>query len=101
MVNANVEQLLTLKQLAERVPLTYKTLHAHVRYGHNGVKLEASNFGGKLVTTMEAVQRFIERCDELKSSSTEPPAPPVPARVTAADRHKQEVRRRLREEHGL
>jgi hypothetical protein len=90
MVNVVNEQPLTLQQLAERLPFSYKTIHSWSKYGHRGVKLETVPLGGKRISSMEAVQRFTERLAQLEAA----PVPAVPPRS-------QDANRRLREEFGL
>lgn len=90
MVDLAKEQLLTLQQLADRLPFSYGTLHKWSIRGHRGVKLEVCKFPGKRLTSLEAVQRFVDQLAALDG-----PAPRV-----KPDRN-EAVRRALREEHGL
>jgi hypothetical protein len=90
MVNLVREKPLTLREVAALLPFSYTTLHRWSKVGHHGIRLETCKFPGKLLTSLEAVQRFTEQLEALESA-----APPV-----QPDRH-QEIRRALREEHGL
>jgi len=94
MVNIVKEKALTLHQAAAMLPgskgksLSYTTVHRWVTCGFKGVRLEANNLGGRWVTSIEAIQRFMERL-------TAPEFDALSSHGTADDD------RRLMEAHGI
>lgn len=67
MVSLILEQTLPLQALAKLVPgncgrsVHYETLRRWARQGVQGVKLESKKLGGKRVSSLEAVDRFMEQ----------------------------------------
>lgn len=69
MIDLSSEQVLSLKEAARRLPrqangkkVHVSTLHRWCSRGLKGVRLESLKLGGRLVTSVEALQRFAERC---------------------------------------
>jgi hypothetical protein len=97
MINILSEQPFTLRQIAALLPgsnnrpVSYFTVWRWARGGHKGVQLETMPLGRRLVTSMEAVQRFMEAL-----ASKDAPTPPV-----RTARSQSEVDRRLMEKHGI
>ncbi len=93
-MNILTEQPLSLRQAASRLPgnsgksMSYYTLWKYARRGHRGINLETKPLGGRLVTSMEAVQRFMDRLERALA---------VPELVV----NHADVDRRLREKHGI
>jgi anti-sigma-K factor RskA len=71
---------------------SYGTLHSWHKYGYRGVKLETKTLGKKVVSTLEAVDRF---ADALAQLDAQQEAAKVPADRQA------EVDARLKERFGL
>lgn len=86
MIDFAVERPLTLQQLATLVPFSYKTLHKWHKYGYRGIKLESRPFPGKVVSSLEATQRFSDRIATLN----QPPAAPRVCCLSDVDRRVQE-----------
>jgi hypothetical protein len=76
------EQILTLTEAAKRIaPIGGKSPHPSTLWrwglkGVRGVKLEILRIGGRIVTSMEAVERFSERLAELPPPTRERKALP-------------------------
>jgi len=100
-INVGTDQLLTLSQLAKRLPrhrnerpVHPSTCHRWRSPGVRGVRLECLRIGGIWHTSWQAFQRFCERLTAMADSSAAPPAPGQ----TAGDGERQErVERELRE----
>src|SRR5262245_34001391 len=105
MIDVNAETLLSLSQLAKRLPhrragrpVHPSTIHRWRSPGVRHVRLECLRVGGVWCTSVEAFQRF---CDRL----SEPGADPGPAtpgrrpsdRPARADGYHDEVERQLEE----
>ena len=77
MIDLKSEAPLSFKQAAERMPgrngvgIHVSALHRWYTHGVAGVKLEALKVGGTLITTVEALERFIDRLNK-PDDSTEP-----------------------------
>jgi hypothetical protein len=76
LIDVDHEHLLTLAQLARRLPrrrcdrpVHVATLHRWRRPGLRGIRLECVRVGGVWCTTMQAFQRF---CDRLSIADTAP-----------------------------
>ena len=74
MIDLKTEEVLTLTEAARRLPRRRRgkrphvaTLYRWVQQGVRGVKLEAIQVGGTLCTSLEALQRFCERCTDPSS----------------------------------
>jgi hypothetical protein len=67
MVSLVCEQTLPLQALAQLIPgncgkpVHYETLRRWSRQGVQGIKLESKKLGGKRVSSLEAVDRFMEQ----------------------------------------
>jgi hypothetical protein len=74
------EKMVTLRQGARLVPsrtgnsLNITTMHRWVQAGVRGVRLESLLVGGVRMTSVEAIQRFVDR---LNAKPGEDPAPTV------------------------
>lgn len=73
MVYACQETLLPLRALAERLPgnkgtdhLHYETVRRWVKVGVRGIRLESKVMGGKRVSSLPAVDRFMDRLTQLE-----------------------------------
>ena len=69
MIDIKNESVLSLTNAAKRLPKRRRgkrphvsTLYRWAQRGIKGVKLETIRIGGTLCTSMEALQRFFERC---------------------------------------
>lgn len=69
MIEIQNETLLTLRDAARRIPSTRQgrglhigTVYRWASRGIRGIKLESVRLGGVLFTSVEAIQRFGERC---------------------------------------
>jgi hypothetical protein len=73
------EQTMCLRELATKFPgnkgksLHYETLRRWWKHGVRGVHLETKPFGGKRVSSLEAVDRFINRLAALEMPADEEP----------------------------
>ena len=101
-MNIADEPLLTLRDAAALMPgrggksRSPRTLWKWHHYGLRGVKLETRFAGGDLVTSVAAIQRFLDavtriRCNELDI------VPPVTRRTAGY----LDAAKRLREVHGI
>ena len=86
-IDCRHEKLYALQELAELLPgnggshIAYNAVHKWTRRGCKGIELETTRLGCRIVTSLEAVQRFM---DALKHQAEW--APKVPSRMTAHDR---------------
>ena len=53
------------------------TVYRWIAHGISGVKLEAVRIGGRSVTSVEAIQRFADRCTEAAAGTPQNPTPPT------------------------
>lgn len=83
------EKPLSLKAAADFASVTVKTVRIWSSQGVGGRRLETFKLGGKVYTTLEAIQRFATVPEQVQYAP-----PSVVARDNA------EVRRLLRERHG-
>ena len=93
MIDLKTEEVLTLTEAARRLPRRRRgkrphvaTLYRWIQHGVRGVKLEAIQVGGTLCTSLEALQRFCERCTD---PSSRPPSSTSKSRereITEAER---------------
>lgn len=66
MINLETEQVVSFKEAAERVPWpgdrkpSYETIRRWADRGVRGHKLETARIGGRRVTTLEAIYRFLQ-----------------------------------------
>lgn len=74
MIDLQNEEVLSLTEATKRLPRRRKgkrphvaTLYRWVQHGVRGTKLEAIQVGGTLCTSLEALQRFCERCTDPSS----------------------------------
>ena len=76
MINPANETLLTLSRAADLYPAVNgrrphaSTVFRHAAHGIAGVHLETTHVGGRLVTSAEAVQRFLSRLAGSLASTT-------------------------------
>lgn len=118
MIDLNSERLLTIKEACFRVPnknrrggVDYRTVWAWMKKGLRGIKLERACVGGRVYTSEEALQRFMQRLssDEVAgsdgaavASGTSPPVTrPLPVTPAQLRRHQESVERELTERFGL
>ncbi len=97
------EQLLTLSQLAKRLPrhrndrpVHPSTCHRWRSPGVRGVRLECLRIGGIWHTSWQAFQRFCERLTALEDG-TSASASPVATERVGDEGHQDRVERDLRE----
>lgn len=71
MIDINSERLLTIQEACFRVPsrgrrggVDYRTVWAWMNRGLRGVKLERVRAGGRVFTSEEALQRFMQRLSD-------------------------------------
>ena len=76
MISLAKEQVLTLNDAAKRLPRRrggkrphIATLYRWAQSGVRGVQLEVLRVGGTLCTSVEALQRFAERCSGIEPSA--------------------------------
>ena len=76
MIELGSERILTLTEAAGYVPgrkpgkkAHVSTLHRWAQRGVNGIRLETQKLGGVVVTSLEALQRFSERCTNGEGES--------------------------------
>jgi hypothetical protein len=101
-INVGTEQLLTLSQLAKRLPrhrndrpVHPSTCHRWRSPGVRGVRLECVRIGGIWHTSWQAFQRWCEQLTALENGSA---APQVSSDRPAGDEvHQDRVERELRE----
>ena len=91
MIDVNAEHILTLSQLARRLPCRRMqrpvwpaTLHRWRHSGLGGVRLECVKIGGIWHTSLEAYQRWVER---LTAGMVAMPADPASRGGTGAGGH--------------
>ena len=69
------ETLITLSEAAEDfggIPVPFNTVRGYIYHGIKGLKLESISINGRY-TSKEAIQRFIERKQNLGQSFEKPP----------------------------
>ena len=66
MIDVIAEQLLTLAEAAAKVRVHHTTIYRWVTQGSRGVHLDHLFRGGMMVTSAEALQRFMERVTESR-----------------------------------
>lgn len=100
-ISVGTEQLLTLSQLAKRLPrhrndrpVHPSTCHRWRSPGVRGVRLECVRIGGVWHTSWEAFQRFCDRLTGLADGA--PPAPPREP-IAGDEEYQDRVERELRE----
>ena len=88
------EQIVTLREAAKFLPrqgggrkVHICTLYRWTSRGVRGVRLETLKLGGTVVTSIEALQRFAERCSQMGST----PAKRKPRRSRELERAEQEL----------
>lgn len=81
MINIQDEEVVSLTDATKHLPKRragkrphVATLYRWAQQGVRGVKLETIQVGGTLCTSLEALQRFCERCTD--PSSRPPPSTP-------------------------
>ena len=74
------EQVITLREATAILPrqkgqkgLHISTLYRWCSRGVRGVRLETLKLGGRVVTSVEALQRFAERCSAADSTQEQRP----------------------------
>ena len=95
-IDLRLEEVITLAQAAEALPRMRKgkpihrsTLYRWIQRGVDGVKLEAARIGRGTVTSIEALQRFMDR---LSPSRAEEAAAPIRSEAEMA-RVEEKLRR--------
>ena len=76
MVDLTSEEIVTLREVVRILPrqpngkaLHISTLYRWCSRGLRGVQLESLRLGGRVVTSIEALQRFAERCSTAESTA--------------------------------
>lgn len=100
MIDVQHEQLVPVREvpgLLPQQPRSGKRIHISAVYrwikrGVRGVRLEAVKIGGTTYTSLEALQRFTDRCT---SAHSEPDDRDVPQAPRARQRRQQQARRRV------
>ena len=96
MIDVNSETLLTVRQVARRIPgrsgkpINISAIYRWIQRGVDGKRLEAVRIGGRFYTSVEALERF----SEPAGSSEAQPAERTSARASAAEAE-------LRQRHGF
>jgi hypothetical protein len=71
-------------------PMSLATVYRHMFQGVKGIRLEHVKIGGNTYTSVEAVQRFVERLTSARAGTptapagTSPPTPPPAPRTPSA-----------------
>jgi hypothetical protein len=105
MIDTQSEEMLTLGEAAKRLPgrsgkrqsiqTMYRWAYKGVRRNDTWVKLESVLIGCSRYTSVEALQRFVERCNETPEPCETVSLPRSPnKRGKAAERAKAELRKR-------
>jgi len=87
MIDTTTEQLLTLQQAADRIPISRGGAPCHPATIWRWIKsrkLEGTRIGNRWLTSVEAIQRHAER-ETLAALGVEP-APEVPVRTKGRQR---------------
>lgn len=92
MIDFTRESQITLTAAAKRFGLNPITLRRWAN-GRNGRKLETAKLGGKVYTSLEAIQRFSDQSDDSNELAG--------AGVSANSRTSDDARRQLMERHGI
>jgi hypothetical protein len=105
MIDVITEQIVTLAQLARRLPFRRSdrpvhpaTVHRWRRPGLRGVRLECVRIGGIWHTSLEAYARWVER---LTASEQQADALPVQARPSLRDIAQDETTEKQLDELGI
>jgi hypothetical protein len=76
MINLATEQVVSLGEATKRLPrrragkgVHLATMYRWAMRGCRGVKLETLRVGGTLCTSLEALQRFCERCSDPSAAA--------------------------------
>jgi len=92
MIDLGSEEVITLTEAAKRLPSLRAGSRPHIctmyrwaQRGIRGVRLETARLGGTTVTSIEAIQRFSERC-----SGTDPKSVPSKASERSIERKQRE-----------
>ena len=67
-IDITKEKLLDLKKAAELCDVSYGAIRLHAVEGFRGVKLETKTIGGKSKTSIEAINRFSEKCAKIRAA---------------------------------
>jgi hypothetical protein len=101
-INVNSEHVVTLSQLARRLPCRREdrpvhpsTCHRWRNPGIRGIKLECVRIGGIWHTSLQAYQRWVEKLTAEVESPVIPS--PTPTVTPQADVPPDEIERRLQE----
>ncbi len=92
MIDLERETLINLNQAARRVPgrdgrsVHISAIYRWINPGIAGVRLEAVRLGGRLITSVEALQRFAEGCSNGSGDAKAPPLRSEKERRAAAER---------------
>ena len=100
MLDLASETVISIREAANRVPSFRPGKRTHtatifrwIATGVNGVRLESARLGGRVVTSVEALQRFSNALDTARTSSgPNPIETPTPAsRRRSAERAEREL----------
>lgn len=95
MIDLQSENLIPLNEVPKLLPprngkrAHLATVYRWVQHGHKGVKLETLRLPGSTMTSVEAVQRFLERMTAAREGA------PIPMRTT---RQREAAMNRARKE---
>jgi hypothetical protein len=102
-INVGTEQLLTLSQLAKRLPrhrndrpVHPSTCHRRRSPGVRGVRLECLRIGGIWHTSWQAFQRFCEQLTAIEDGTSSSVASIPSAQSVGGDGHQDRVEQELR-----
>lgn len=93
MIDITKEKLITLVEAAALLPSSRRGKKTHFvtlarwrKHGSRGVRLECVRVGGSWMTSIEAVQRFVDRLSaaQVAGSKTPPPLPTLHEREVVA-----------------
>lgn len=102
-INVGTEQLLTLSQLAKRLPrhrndrpVHPSTCHRWRSPGVRGIRLECVRIGGIWHTSWQSFQKFCERLTAIENGTPEPGPSASPRPTDEGDGHQDRVEQELR-----
>jgi len=88
MIDIASENPLTIREAAARLPGRphVATIHRWIARGVRGVRLEAGLLGGKRITSVEALQRFLDSLTGAEDTGPKPPPRVRPGHRAASKR---------------
>lgn len=103
MIDVRIESLIPLDEAAKLAPgyhgrcASEATVRRWIRVGMRGVVLESVIAGGRRCTSRDAIQRFFTRLTEARDT----PVGRYRRRTTRPTADEQQIRARLKSDHGL